>query len=146
MLGIAIARNGQLQDWQLKNFKQKWSRSKLKKILLTLDRIIDAHEIQAIAAKIPNRLPGSKAYAQLVGGLNVLCERKGISISYYALADIKERYCTEGINKKQLAELIAEEYPEIGPQLEKERRNGRAYYDKVFEAVAAMGMSLDGKL
>lgn len=137
-IGIALIRNRNLIDWKLQSFKGKWSKEKLQEIIRYVSLYMDNHHVDAVAIKIPDDLPVSHNYIQLVGTLNVLFEQKGIQATYYHLSDIKKQFCPERkINKAVLVDCIVSKYPHLLPEYHKERNSRNKYYDKVFEAVGA---------
>jgi len=137
-IGIALCTGGQLYEWQVKTFTGKWSKSKLRGILLTLSGIIDEERVGQVAVKIPDIIPASKGFTQLMGGLNVLCEQKHFKARYYTLSDIKKQFAPDKeLNKETLAEIIVACHPELQHAYRKQKKRKNAYYYKLFEAVAA---------
>lgn len=137
-MGFAILRDRKLVKWQLLSFPDKWSPEKLQAILSSLDNYIGHSRTQAIAIKIPDELPISESYIQLVGAINVLCERKKIQPLYYTLKELKLRFCdTKTVNKHCLAKAITRVYPELEVYVNQKNNADRLYYEKIFEAVAA---------
>lgn len=136
--GYAVMRRKELIVWGNKTFKGKWSDKKLKKILHCLSNLIETQGIQRVAIKIPDILPNSKRYNQLIGALNVLFEQYDIPVSYYSLSDLKEHYSKQdGMNKTTFMELITADYAELVYTCHKGKRNHRTrYYIRLFEAVA----------
>jgi len=125
----------------MQSFPGSWSHKKLKRILRSIARHIELHAVEKIAVKLPDALPTSKAFIQLIGSLNVLRERKGIQIGYYTLNQLKLAHA--GTAKATRAELIAyivKRHPELLPEFQRERRNKEAYYYRMFEAVLCTHM------
>jgi Holliday junction resolvasome RuvABC endonuclease subunit len=142
-VGIAIIRDKELVQYHVKAFFGVWSHQKLRTIVSMVVTAIEQHHVTAVAVKIPDRLPGSPGYTQLLGVLNVACERKGIRPRYYAFSDIKARHCAGEHTSAELMKSIAQNYPELLPEYQKERKKHKykdAYYHKLFEAVAAANM------
>lgn len=135
-IGIAVVNNGELIDWQVCNFPQKWSAQKLKYILQAFEKHINRNKVQAVAVKIPDVLPVSVGFMQLVGGLNVLLERKRIQTQYCTLSELKQHFCPNvKANKARLADCILEKYPDLHHY--KHSSRNIFYYSRVFEALAA---------
>lgn len=136
--GIAVLNESKLVRWQRLSFPKKWSKEKLHCILNAITSWIDLHKIETIAVKIPDELPISEAYIQLVGAINVLCENKNIRPTYYTLSEIKQRYDSKNkINKHCLVNFLLEYFPELQIHLQNADSRKKIYYEKVFEAVAA---------
>ena len=103
-----------------------------------VSRYVDRYQADGGAIKIPDELPVSENYIKLIGSLNVLLERKGISVVYYTLSDLKKHYCpNKEATKETIASCVVSKYPELLPELHKEQANRNSYYIRVFEAVAA---------
>ncbi len=140
-LGVALMRNHDLVDWQVKTFEGKWSERKLKKIIIAIDTLIDDHGIREIAVKIPGTLPFSMGFTQLIGAMNVLFERKGIRADYYTLSDMQNHFSQEKkMTKASLAAFLAHKHSELLPVYHKGEQKRVSYYNKVFEAVAAASL------
>lgn len=136
--GYAIVSAHELVDWRIRSWQGKWSNKKLKKILRVLDTLIDLYGIQHIAIKIPDELPKSVAFQQLIGGLNVFFQGKNITVRYYRLSEIKALYgLDKRASKQKLLPHIVKQYPELLYEQERIKAQTAAYYLKLFEAIAA---------
>jgi len=139
--GIAIAHSRKLIHYQVQTFPGTWSHKKLIRILRVIAGHIKLHAIEEIAVKLPDALPTSKAFIQLIGSINVLRERNGITIQYYTLNELKLGHAGTGkISRVRLIESIVKRHPELLPEYQRERRNKEAYYYKMFEAVLCTQM------
>lgn len=137
-IGFAVLTGHKLTDWKMQSFQQGWSTQKLHSMLEVVKQYMKRHQVDAVAIKIPDELPVSKNYIQLVGALNVLFERQGIKPMYYTLSDLKQHYCKAGkSNKAILSDCIVYTYPELLPEHRKEQANRNSYYTKIFEAIGA---------
>lgn len=133
-IGIATIKDGQLTKRQLLSYPQKWSDQKLQKMLSVLEGYLSKYTIQQVAIKIPDELPISTAYIQLVGAINVLCEQLGIQAQYYTLSELKQGYFPDrDINKQMLISYLQQQYPEL--EYFSKNRKRLSYYAKIFEAV-----------
>lgn len=143
-MGVAIFDGYTLTDYYLKRFKGAWSEKKLSTILQFLTSILPDSDV-LIAIKIPDELPVSKSYIQLVGAINVHFERMLVQPEYSTLSEIKLR-CTgqKCISKAVLFEAMANRYPELMPEYAKHCRKKLLCYEKLFEAVA-LGHVYSGK-
>lgn len=140
--GIAVLRGGVLLYQQVHTFPGKWSPEKLRLIMGKLDSVAKKHGVTDFAVKVPDTLPNSIGFTQLIGSLNILCGSLGAGLHYYPLSDILDRFCRGGEqNKTLLLQAIVEKHPELLPEYKREQKNRDAYYHKVFEAVAVAHLS-----
>ena len=136
--GFAVVREGYIKKWGVQSYKGAWSDGKLIGILYSVSQLITRHRIQEVAVKIPDTMPRSVGYAQLIGALNVIFEQREVKARYYTLSEVRKLHTGNmKDNKKTLFAQIANIYPELRPLYQKEVHAEKPYYDKVFEAVAA---------
>jgi len=140
-VGFAVLKDGKLTEYRVQSFQEAWTYQKLKKIINCIRQEIERNGIQGIAVKIPDTQPTSSSYIQLLGAMNVCFERKGIKARYYTLSDIKWHFRPDRrVNKAVLAECTIAKHPDLLPEYRKEQGNRNVYYDKLFEAVAAVDL------
>lgn len=135
-VGVALFINGQLTDWELCRFNKKWSPEKLTRIMQAITDWILTYRVTAVAVKIPNELPRSTAFIQLVGSLNVTFEANAIHTAYFTLKDLKKAFEVKE-NKEMLYEKVVALYPATSREYQKDICNAKPMYFKVFEAIAA---------
>lgn len=141
-IGIAVLYNRELITWRVHTFRGKWSDAKRKTMLATLEKLFAAYAIEAVAVKVPDKLPDSFSFGQVLGVINVLCERKGITARYCTLSDIKRQFSSnEQVTKASIVSYLVHKYPELTTEYRREQRNQSQYYIRVFEALAA-GLTL----
>lgn len=146
-IGIALLRNGKLTDWKIQSFQGTWADTKLQRITHFVSQYVVRNKVGVIAVKIPDELPLSANYIQLVGTLNALFERKSIRPIYYTLSDLKKHHCPkEKVNKVTLAKCIVAKYPDLLPEHHSEQSNRTSYYYKIFEAVAAAKCAMQNEV
>lgn len=137
-VGLAVICNGSLVYHAVRSFPGTWSGTKLRTIIHALEQVLSRCQATQVAIKIPDRLPDSLGFTQLLGALNVLCERRADERQYYTLSEIQEEHCTDGPQTcTELMRVIVARYPELMPEYRKELANKNKHYIKVFEAVAA---------
>ena len=137
-VGFAVLENGKLTEWKIETFKGRWSQEKLLVITSCIKQYAEQYSVQVVAVKLPDALPTSHAFIQIVGTVNAYCERTGLHVMYYMLSDLKKHYCPgKKNNKMQLIDCITNYHPELLPEWQKERHNQNSYYGKLFEAIAA---------
>ncbi len=142
-IGLAVFRDGKLAHWAIKMFTDKWSDEKLKDIILAIYTFAKKNKVTEVAIKLPDEIPISKSYTQLIGALNICIDGMGLPIHYFHLSELKSYYCPKGkANKKNLAECLAIQHPHLVPAYLKEKPKKISYYIWAFEAVAAAGRLL----
>ena len=140
-MGIAVLRDGIILEAQVHSFPGTWSKTKLRRILNLVLANIHRYDVAIIAVKLPDTLPLSKGFHQVIGSINVLGERKEVHIRYYSLSDIKKYHCPEEAQTKEvLMERLVAIHSELTIEYRRERKNRNKYYYKLFEAVAAAMM------
>jgi Holliday junction resolvasome RuvABC endonuclease subunit len=141
LVGIAVMRKRALLHFEIKSFPGVWSPKKLRAILSLVESTMQRYEVTKVTVKIPDVLPASLGFTQVVGSLNSLWHRVDIKPRYYTFSEIKAKHCKEDMpTGKSLMEAIVRKYPELSPEYHREQRNKEGYYYKVFEAVAVAGM------
>ncbi|OJW82310.1 MAG: hypothetical protein BGO69_17120 [Bacteroidetes bacterium 46-16] len=136
-IGIAVLYNRELITWRVHTFRGKWSDAKRKAMLATLEKLFASYDIKAVAVKVPDKLPDSFSFGQVLGVINVLCERKGIKARYCRLSDIKRQFSSNGqVTKASIVSYLVHKYPELTTEYRREERNQSKYYIRVFEALA----------
>lgn len=136
-LGIAVFQETELLDWRIKVFKGKWSKEKISKILEILNEYTELYEINTISLKRLHPSRSSKNLKLLVSRIKALAKRNGIKVHQYSIKELEKFFLNdEKLNKKNLAEKIALEYPVLNHEFEKENSHKNPYFIKMFEAVA----------
>jgi len=101
-------------------------------------RVIKDYEVDAVVVKIPDELPRTKAFIQLVGALNILFERRKLKAIYATLSELKDLYKLHPRCRQELfVTHVVARHPELLPEYQREQMNVNKYYEKLFEAVAA---------
>ncbi len=137
--GFAVVRDTEIKKCGVKSYKETWSDGKLIGILYGISQLSTRHNIRRVAVKVPDVMPRSVGYAQLIGALNVLFEQRGIQVTYYTLSDLNMQFAPKKkITRKALFAQIADLYPELKPLYDKEVKAEKPYYDKVLEAVGVV--------
>jgi len=138
-MGYAVADTAELLDWGVKAAGGKWNSKKLQKMVTTLQAIVYTYHVKEVIIKIPDVLPASKGFMQLVGAMNVLFEGMGVQARYIRLSDLKLHYCNRvDVNKECLFAAIATKHPELALVYPKQLITDTLYYNKIAEAVGAV--------
>lgn len=141
-VGIAVFYGSELRDWQVKNMQGGYPKDKVK-FTMTLSSLIDSHEADVIAIKRPHLSRSSPNLNRLVMGIKDLSRRKGLRVYEYSMDEIKKHLNPDArINKREIAEIMASEYPLLQHELSKEQTNVNPYYIRMFEAVSLGSLCL----
>lgn len=146
VIGIAILQNGELIEWKVKTFSERWSKDKRKAILETVKALCTYHEVSLLSIKKVDPLRSSPELDRLVEDLIEQAKDHKINVQLFSLSDL-DYGLREGKRqtKRKLSEQIAEKYPEVKHEYLKERNNRREYYTKMFEAIA-LAENLDDQM
>ena len=136
-LGVAVFQETELLDWRIKVFKGKWSKEKMRKILEILNEYAQLYGINTISLKKLHPSRSSKNLKLLVSRIKALAKRNRIKVHQYSIKELEKFFLNdERLNKKNLSEKIALEYPVLNHEFEKENSHKNPYFIKVFESVA----------
>jgi len=138
IIGIALWKQGQLQDARIKSFTGSWTESKLKDILFAMQNIITDNDTTTIAIKKPASVRSSPALTKLVSEPIILAKRKKIAVHTYSFNELKQFYSDDRtFTKADLIKAVAMKYPELRTAYNREQSNHNRYYTKMFEAITA---------
>jgi Holliday junction resolvasome RuvABC endonuclease subunit len=135
-LGYALFNNSELRDWGIKAVKGKWSPAKSKKIGRILTGFLNEYQPDAVAIKKLHHARASANLHGLVNRFKDICRERGIPVYEYPIKHIEKVVLTGNLNKRRLSETLAELYPALTPEIEKERKSRNSYHTRMFEAVA----------
>lgn len=136
-LGIAVFEESDLRYWAIKALKGVWSKEKIKKAKRILLDLIDRHSINVLAIKKLHPSRTSKNLDRFTVTLKEFSKEKRFKVCQYSLKDLKDFFSLGlKMNKRQMAELIATQYPFLTHPFEKEKRNKNPYFIRMFEAIA----------
>jgi hypothetical protein len=136
LIGIAVLVNGKLINYRVQTFKEKCSKKKVDKILRLIDKVCLRHRVNLIALKIPKPVRSSKGIDKVIEGILLYGKDKGISIAQCNPSKLREVVREGKWAKNKLIEVMAQKFPELTMEYQKEIIGTRPYYAKMFEAVA----------
>lgn len=143
-LGIAVFQGPNLRVWKIRVTKGRWSKDKKKRIKGIIHEYIDHYDLNTLAIKKLHPSRSSANLDTLVAEIKDYCRRKGLGIYSYSIEELEANFSNEGrINRIGLAEIIAQTYPVLFHEIEKERINKNPYYHRLFEAVALGSLCYD---
>mgnify|MGYP000675106807 CR=1 FL=1 len=133
-IGTAIFKEGELKDWGTKIFKEKWSATKLARILNNIEACIKMYNISCIIIKCPHGSRTSEGLDEVTKGIIIIAKRLRIPYKQYSIEELK--YLCNGANTKQsLMNFVLSHYPEVGKTIKPSKRN-KKYHMKTIESVA----------
>lgn len=137
IIGIAVMHKGELVEWRVKTFSEKWSSEKRKAILETVKTLCDHHNIKLLSIKKIDLLRSSRELERLIVNIVKQAKRQRIKVQALSLSELDYDIRTGNKQTKaNIAEHVAERHPEVRQEYLKERNNRREYYTKMFEAIA----------
>ena len=137
IIGIAVIIKGELVEWKVKSFKNKWCNEKQAAILSIISRLIEYYDVRVISLKRIDPLKSSNQLDALVAAIEKLGVDRNIIVKRYSLSELDyDKRSGKRDGKEKLTESIVEKHPELKKEYQKERNNRREYYTKMFEAIA----------
>lgn len=137
-IGIAVLKDYDLIEWQVKTYRGRWTKEKLKLIIGSLEKLCDHFRIDGVALKETSPLRSSSGLILLTKSILDVAHKKNLTASLYTLDDLKRgSSSTWKHTKDELMEFITEKYAVLRKEYLKERNSLRPYYLKMFEAIAA---------
>ena len=143
---MAVFQGNQLKDWRVKILKGRWSKEKLKKALTIISTWIERYRPDLLAIKRLHPARSSRGLTSLQTQIQRVCLRKRLHLTQYSIKQLEEFFCSETRkNKRNLAEEVAANYPELYPELNteypkpkpgKKEKRKNPYHIRMFEAVA----------
>jgi uncharacterized protein YktA (UPF0223 family) len=137
LLGLAIIHEGRLLDYSIRLDKSPWSPAKATRIITSLEPCVRQYSIKKAVLSMPYAYHQTDAFKTLLNALKAYCKQNGISFStepqesLYAIVDQ-----TEKKSKKQVMYSLTCVFPQLSYCFQKELKNKKKYYTKIFEAVA----------
>jgi Holliday junction resolvasome RuvABC endonuclease subunit len=145
-IGYAIFYGSELRDWGIKNIEGRWSKEKQKKIMAFISILTEQHKPKALAIKKLHPSRSSPNLNRLVTKIKESAERKRLKVYQHSIKEIESFFHPDGrINKRVLAEKVAEKYSVLSHELRREKTIMNPYYIRMFEAVALGSLYMQDK-
>ena len=140
-MGYAIFYGSELRDWGVKNTEGKWSKGKMAKIMMFISDLIGHHKPNVLSIKSLHPSRSSHNLDRLAA--KIKGSAQGMRIRQYSIKELESFFYPDGrINKRALAEKVAEQYPALSHELNREKTIINPYYIRMFEAVALGALCL----
>lgn len=142
LLGLAIIKQGRLEDYKIHLHKSPWSPAKATDMITTsLEPCVRQYCIKRVILSIPYAHHQTEAFQFLVSCIREFFEQKNIPFSTQASQAFHSLYPPEEKKtKKTFMQAVTLIYPQLSLCYHKEMRNKKRYYIKVFEAVAVASL------
>ena len=141
--GYAIFYGSEMRDWGVKNIEGRWSKEKQKRIMAFISDLIGQHKPDVLSIKSLHPSRSSPNLDRLMAKIKESTQRKRIRIRQYPIKELETFfYQNRRINKMALAEKVAEKYPVLSHELNREKSIMNPYYIRMFEAVALGSLCL----
>lgn len=135
--GISIFYGSELIDWRVKVISGKWSKEKMEKAMEIIASFIDQYQPDVLSIKRLNLSRSSRNLNNLVAKIITLAKAKKLKVYEYSIKELEAFFSPmEKINKKQMMEIIASEYPALFHDFNREKSHKNPYHSRMFEAVA----------
>jgi len=142
-VGFAIFYGSELRDWGVKNIEGRWSKEKQKRIMAFISSLTEQHKPNALAIKKLHPSRSSPNLNRLVARIKESAERKRLKVYQHSIKELESFFYPDGrINKRALAEKVAEKYSVLSHELKREKTIMNPYYIRMFEAVALGSLCL----
>src|ERR1043165_4624558 len=99
-------RDGELIDYRVKAFKERWSKEKQDKIISFLEQLSHYRTVKHVAIKSPNPLKTSKRLDQLTIKVTSFFEKQKMILHYNSLPSVKLGLAIKSKNKDRFMEQI----------------------------------------
>ena len=140
-MGVALFYGPELRDWGVKNVEGKWSKEKMEKAVKVVSSLVQQYQPDVLSIKQLHPSRSSPNLNRLVGRIKELSRRNGLKLHHYSIEELESFFCPEArINRKELAEIVASEYPVLLHELNREKAHRNPYHIRMFEAVALGSM------
>jgi hypothetical protein len=142
LLGLAIIKQGRLEDYRIHLHKSPWSPTKANHMITTsLEPCVRQYCIKRVFLSMPYEHHQTKAFKLLITSIREYFKSKSIPV----FAETPEAFTSlypagQKKTKKFFLQALTLQYPQLSLCYYKEMRNKKRYYIKVFEAVAVAAL------
>jgi len=109
----------------------------MRRIMRVVCRLIEHYAPNVVVIKKLHPSRSSMNLKRLVAQIEGLSKRRRLRVCQYSISDLEALLSPEEKkSRKGLAEIVAQKYSELSPELTKEKSHKNPYYLRMFEAVA----------
>jgi len=143
-IGFAVFYGSDLMDWGIKNIEGKGSKRKIVKAVSVISDLIGQYGTDVLSIKKLHPSRSSPNLDMLVCRIKGLSEMEGLRVFQYSIGELEGFFCpNRRINRRDLIEIVAERYPILFYELDRERTSINPYHIRMFEAVALGSICLN---
>ncbi|MBS1586014.1 MAG: hypothetical protein JSS82_10780 [Bacteroidetes bacterium] len=146
-IGVAVIADNELLEWRVKTFPGIWSACKLKRILKTIEQIMDdRYRITSVGIKTPISALCSTQSLELAEAIWHMAAERKMRVTMCSLLQLKRRYGepTKRTNKGIFVSALVIKYPELSMYAKRvEKRKG--YFAKLFEAIVCAEIAAEAQ-
>jgi len=135
IVGFAVMRNGELVNYRIKCFKERWTKAKRDTIVTYVKKLDEYYSITAVAIRACEPIRSSTRLNTLTENIKKELGNYNAKVFAYSMVTVKLGLGIPHANKKGLMEFIAEKYGLRRIYL-KEINNRHSYYERMFESIA----------
>ncbi len=135
-LGVAVFIDTDLRDWFVKSIPSISIKGKSEYVIEFISGLIERFNINLLAVKKLHPSRQSKNLTELVSVIKKLGKRMNVSVIELPLQTVEQSLLNGKPNKKRLTEEVAEMYPFVFHEYEREKKNRSRYLTRMFEAIA----------
>jgi Holliday junction resolvasome RuvABC endonuclease subunit len=126
-----------LLDWGVRVISAKTPRGSVRVAGKIVKDAVDRFQPDTLAVKRLHSSRTSISLDRLTQSINEFSRRRKLRFRKYSIAELKNALCPDAkANKRQLAAAVADTYPVLSSDYQKELANRNPYYLRMFEAVA----------
>jgi Holliday junction resolvasome RuvABC endonuclease subunit len=141
-VGLACFVDRDLRDWRVRVVHGKWSNAKRKKLDSAVLKYIDRFDPSTLVIKRLDPIRSSAELRKFTSSLKSSARRRHIAIREYSIEEVEQLVLRDARkNKRRLADAIAQQYPILLSELNRELDRKREYHIRMFEAVALASTS-----
>jgi Holliday junction resolvasome RuvABC endonuclease subunit len=136
-LGIAVFRGSDILDWRVRLVTGYTLSERQLKIRSIVADLIEEYRPTVLAIKRLHRSRSSENLRKIARQIASYCRRRGIGIQRYSIQELEAICCPNmKANKRTLAGILANRYPVLRFDLQRELEKRNGYRIRMFEAVA----------
>ncbi len=135
-LGVAIFVDTDLRDWYVKSIPNLSIKDKAEYVKEFIGGLIDHFNINILAMKKLHEARQSRNLSELVSKIKEAQKKLNIRVKEYPLQTIEQSLVQGKQNKRKLVDEVAQLYPVIIHEHEREKKNKSRYLTRMFEAIA----------
>lgn len=135
-LGVAIFVDADLRDWFVKSIPNRSIKEKAEYVKEYLNLVAERFQINVLAIKKLHKSRQSKNLSELAAGIKEAQKKLNVSVREFPLHELEQFLVQGKPNKKKLIEEVAQLYPVVIHEYEREKKNKSRYLTRMFEAIA----------